>query len=130
MEDPKLLNSLLKTFKHGITPSNFPLAATLVYTAITKIAETSDEIAERCEFVLLYTIDNTNSGHNDTQIDAALKQMVPGIIKSLMNPTQTVGVFKRCFGCSTSRKPQGPQKTRKIKKPEHPRVEAIKFDAI
>ena len=59
MEDPRLLNSLVKTFEHGITPSNFPMAATLVYTAITNIADKKtprDEIAERCEFLLMYVI--------------------------------------------------------------------------
>ena len=146
MEDQQLLDSLVTTFKDGINPSNFPLAATLVYTAISKIANNKD-VAERCEFVLLYIIDNTNSGEHDEQIDAALKQMVPGIVESLANPRQTVGFFKRCFGCfapapqKAPETPKTPKKTKKTKKktkvrkipktpPQHPRVEKIKSDAI
>jgi hypothetical protein len=141
MEDQQLLDSLVTTFKDGINPSNFPLAATLVYTAISKIANKKD-ITERCEFVLLYIIDNTNSGEHDEQIDTALKQMVPGIVESLTNPRQTVGFFKRCFGCfapAPQKAPETPKKIKKTKKktkkipqtpPQHPRVEKIKLDAI
>jgi len=136
MEDPKLLNSLVKIFECGITSSNFTLAATLVYTAITKTSPPNthvDEIAERCEFVLLYVIDNT-----DSEIDT--RNMVPIMIQSLVKPAHPVGFFKRCFGCSSPPQPQEPPRDppgtpktaepQDLPKAQHPRVKQIKFDAI
>jgi len=153
-----MLELLIKTFKKGITPENFPLAATMVYTEVSKVSNkntTDKEISNRCEYLLVYIIDNTSAGEYDKTIDAVLKQMVPGIISSIMSPQETLGFFKKLFCCARRQTIQDdaplteedvrqhealepleephdsptPKKSHK-KKRKSTRVEQIKMDAI
>lgn len=99
----KLCKKLVASMKEGVTLMNMIECITEVYKEVTKFhALSAMEKKALCKSILIYIVENTDSGQFDEQIDAVMKKAIPGAVDTFMkieNGQIKFGAPKRMFPC-------------------------------
>lgn len=81
----KLCKRLVASMKDGINQTNMFECIAEVYKEVTKFTKLSPmEKKALCKDILIYIVENTDSGKFDDQIDAIMKRVIPGAVDTFI----------------------------------------------